>query len=94
LHQEGPSEGEILLIFNFLTSGNQTELLRPLRVHVLIRLSATDHEAIITSMPLYDEWDPIVFLAALEVAIGGADEDLTMVRSLLMCHLLVAQEAI
>jgi hypothetical protein len=45
-------------------------------------------------MPLYDKWDPIVVLAAPEVATGGADEDLTMVRSLLMCRLLVDQEAI
>jgi hypothetical protein len=30
LHRDSPSEGEILMVSNFLTGGNQTELLRPL----------------------------------------------------------------
>jgi hypothetical protein len=36
LHQENPSDDEILVISNFLTGGNQTELLRPLRVRAVI----------------------------------------------------------
>jgi hypothetical protein len=95
LHLENPSEDEILSISNFLTSGNQTELLRPLRVRALIQLSAAEREAIIASMPLCDEWGPTTSPMAPEVAAGGADKDLTTAqRSRLIGRLLVAQEAI
>jgi hypothetical protein len=62
---------------------------------MLIRLSTEECEAIIASMPLCDEWGSIAVPAAPEVAIGGADEDLTMAqRSHLIYCLLMAQEAI
>jgi hypothetical protein len=56
LHQESPSDNEILTISNFLTGSIQTKLLRPKRVRTLIRLSAIEREAIVASMPLCDEW--------------------------------------
>jgi hypothetical protein len=55
LHLENPSEDEILASSNFLTGGNHTELLRPLRVRALIRLSVVKREAIVVSMHLCDE---------------------------------------
>jgi hypothetical protein len=62
---------------------------------VLIRLSAAEREAIVTSMPLCDEWGPPAAPAAPEVAAGGADGDLTTVeKSRLVGRLLVDQEAI
>jgi hypothetical protein len=36
LHLDSPSEGEILMVSNFLTGGNRAELLRPLRILALI----------------------------------------------------------
>jgi hypothetical protein len=46
-------------------------------------------------MPHCDEWGPAAVPAALEVAAGGADDDLTVAqRSRLIGRLLVAQEAI
>jgi hypothetical protein len=61
---------------------------------MLIRLSAAEHEAIIASMPLCDEWCLATAPVAPEVAAGGADEDLTIAqRSRLIGRLLVAQEA-
>jgi hypothetical protein len=50
----------------------------PQNVRMLIRLSTTEREAILASMPRCDEWGPAVVPAAPEVAIGGADEDLTV----------------
>jgi hypothetical protein len=52
LHQEGPSEDEILRVSNFLTGSNQTELLRPQWIRTLIRLDTEERAA----MPLCDEW--------------------------------------
>jgi hypothetical protein len=78
LHQENPSGDEILRVSNFLTSDNQTELLRRQRIHALIRLEAKEHVAIIASMPLCYEWDLVAAPAAPEVAAGAAGEELTM----------------
>jgi hypothetical protein len=55
LHQESPSEDEIMMISKFLTGSSQTELLRPQWVRTLIRLSTAEHEAILASMPLCDK---------------------------------------
>jgi hypothetical protein len=95
LHQEGPSEDEILRVSNFLTSSNQTKLLRPQRIRALIWLDTEECTTIIMSMPLYNEWGPIAAPAAPEVAARGADEELIMAqRSHLVNRLLVDQEAI
>jgi hypothetical protein len=53
LHQEGPYEDEILRVSNFLTRSNQTELLRPQRIHALIDWTARSTRP--SSMPLYDD---------------------------------------
>jgi hypothetical protein len=95
LHQEGPSEDEILRVSNFLTSSNQMKLLRPQRIRALIWLDMEERATIITSMPLYDEWGPIAAPAAPKVAARGADEELIMAqRSHMVNHLLMYQEAI
>jgi hypothetical protein len=84
-----------LRVSNFLTCSNQTKLLRPQRIHVLIRLDTEDRVAIIASMPLCNEWGPIVTPTVSEVAARGVDEELTMVQRIhLVSHLLMDQEAI
>jgi hypothetical protein len=45
---------------------------------MLTQLSIVKCEAIIASMPLCDEWGPTAILAAPDVGIRGADEDLTV----------------
>jgi hypothetical protein len=80
LHQEGPSEDEILRVSNFLTSSNQMKLLRPQRIRALIWLDTEERATIITSMPLCDEWGPIAAPAAPKVAARGADEELIMAQ--------------
>jgi hypothetical protein len=77
LHRDSPSEDEILRVSNFLTGGNQTELLWSQRIRALIRLEAEEHAAIIASMPLCDEWGPVVAPVTQEVADGVAGEELT-----------------
>jgi hypothetical protein len=95
LHRDIPSEVEILRVSNFLTRGNQMELLRPQRIHALIQLEAEECAAIIASMPLCDEWGLVAAPAAPEVAAREANEELTTVqRSHLVNCLHVAQEAI
>jgi hypothetical protein len=95
LHQEGPSEDEILRVSNFPTGSNQTELLRPQRIRALILLDTEERAAITTSMTLCDEWGLVAALAAPVVATRGADEELTTPqRSRLVNRLLVDQEAI
>jgi hypothetical protein len=95
LDQAGPSEDEILRVSNFLTGSNQTELLRPQQIRALIQLDVVECVAIIMSMPLCDEWGPIVAPAAPEVAAGGADEELTTAqRCCLVNRLLMDQEDI
>jgi hypothetical protein len=79
LHRDNPSEVKILRVSNFLTGAHQTELLRPQRVRVLIRLETDEHAAIIMSMPLCDEWGLIAAPVAPKVASKGANEELTMV---------------
>jgi hypothetical protein len=78
LHCDSPSEGEILRVSNFLTSGNQTELLRHQRVRALIQLETEERAAIIAYMLLYDEWGLIAAPAAPEVAARGEIKELTM----------------
>jgi hypothetical protein len=95
LHWDIPSEVEILRVSNFLTHGNQMELLRPQRIRALIQLEAEERAAIIASMPLCDEWGLVAAPAAPEVVAREANEELTMVqRSRLVNRLHVAQEAI
>jgi hypothetical protein len=95
LHRYSPSEVEILRVSNFLTGGNQTELLRPQRIRALIRLEVKEHAVIIASMPLCDEWGLVAAPVAPEVAARGANEELTTSqRSRLVNRLLMAQEAI
>jgi hypothetical protein len=78
------------MVPNFLIGGDQKELLRPQGVHMLIRLSTAEREAILASMPHCDEWGHVAVPAAQEVATRGADEDRTMVRrSHLFGHILV-----
>jgi hypothetical protein len=103
LHRDSPSEGEILMVSNFLTGSNQMKLLRPLQIRALIRLETEDRAAIIAFMPLYDEWGLVVAPVAPEVAAPAApevaaregSEELTMAqRSRLVHCLLAAQEII
>jgi hypothetical protein len=77
LHQEGPSEDNILRVPNFLIGSNQTELLRPQRIRALIQLDTEECAAITVSMPLCDEWGPVAAPVAPVVAAGGADKELT-----------------
>jgi hypothetical protein len=103
LHLDSPSEGEILMVSNFLTGGNRTELLRPLRILALVQIETEECAAIIASMPLCDEWGLVAAPVAPEVAAPAApevatregSEELTMTqRSRLVHRLLVAQETI
>jgi hypothetical protein len=58
-------------------------------------MSTADREAILASMPHYNEWGLVVALAAPKVAAGGASENLSVEQK---CHLfprvLVAEETI
>jgi hypothetical protein len=83
------------MISNFLTGGNQIELLRPQNVCMLNQLSTMECEANLASMPCCDEWGPTAVPAAPEVTAKGADEDLAVAqRSRLIGRLLMAQDAI
>jgi hypothetical protein len=86
-----------------MSGGNRTELFRPQRICVLVRLETGEHAAIIVSMRLCDEWGLICALVAPEVAalaaqevaaIGGNEELTTAQRSRLVHRLLAAQETI
>jgi hypothetical protein len=83
------------MVSNFLTGGNKTELLRPLRIRALVRLRTEERMAITASMPLCDEWGLVSATAALEVAAREGNEERTMAqRSHLVRRLLPAQETI
>jgi hypothetical protein len=83
------------MVSNFLTGGNRTELLRPLRIRALVRLRTKERIAIIASMPLCDEWGLISAATTTEVAAReGNEERTTAQRSHLVHRLLPAQETI
>jgi hypothetical protein len=103
LHRDSPSAGEIPRVSNFLTGGNQMELLRPQRIYALIRLETEERVAIVASMPVCNKWGlipapvapEVAAPATLKVAARGGNEELTTVqRSCLVHRLLMAQETI